>query len=47
MICKVLALFLLIALASCSMPDEIPAIDCPREGGIGGTGDCPIQPEVT
>lgn len=47
MIRKVLALFLLIALASCSMPDEIPAIDCPREGGIGGTGDCPIQPEIT
>lgn len=47
MIRKVLVLFLLIALASCSMPYENPAIDCSREGGIGGTGDCSIQPEVT
>lgn len=47
MIRKFVALFLLVALASCSMPDENRAVDCPREGGIGGTGDCPIQSDVT
>ena len=46
MIRKVLALVALLAFASCSMPDEIMANDCPREGGIGGTGDCPVEPEV-
>ena len=38
MIRKAIALFALIALTACSMPDVVPAKDCPRQGGIGGTG---------
>jgi len=47
MIRKAILLFLLVALASCSTPHEIPANDCPREGGIGGTGDCTTESEIT
>ncbi len=47
MIRKLIAVFLLTVLASCSAPDKMPANDCPREGGIGGTGDCSTQSEVT
>ncbi len=48
MIRKIMAFLLLSALASCSTQSEIPARDdCPREGGIGGTGECSVQSEIT
>ncbi|MEX0283632.1 MAG: hypothetical protein AB3N23_03385 [Paracoccaceae bacterium] len=40
---KFIALALLIMLAACSAPPELPATDCPREGGIGGTGECQTE----
>ncbi|MEP3639880.1 MAG: hypothetical protein ABJN14_21715 [Paracoccaceae bacterium] len=42
MIRKTIALIALILVTACSAPN-IPAKDCPREGGIGGTGDCPNE----
>lgn len=38
---KIAALLLLCCVAACT----VSAPDCPREGGIGGTGGCP-QEEV-
>ncbi|GFE51925.1 hypothetical protein So717_36780 [Roseobacter cerasinus] len=46
MIRKTIALVALIALTACSTPDVVPAKDCPRQGGIGGTGDCTTEQEV-
>ncbi len=46
MIRKLAALVALIALTACSAPEVFPAKDCPRQGGIGGTGgsgDCPEE----
>ncbi|MEP1964616.1 hypothetical protein [Tateyamaria sp.] len=43
MIRKLIALLGLVALTACSTPQIVPAKDCPREGGIGGTGDCQSQ----
>ena len=40
MIRKFLVLVVLIGLTACAAPVEVPATDCPREGGIGGTGEC-------
>jgi hypothetical protein len=43
MIRKAIALLALLALAACA-PAVVPsAIDCPREGGIGGTGECSTE----
>ncbi|MEO9514460.1 MAG: hypothetical protein ABJH45_26710 [Paracoccaceae bacterium] len=42
MIRKTIALIALILVTACSAPN-VPAKDCPREGGIGGTGDCPNE----
>lgn len=39
---KILALIALLAVTACSMPDNVPAKDCPRQGGIGGTGGTEI-----
>lgn len=43
MIRKAIALLALIALAACSASAVLPAKDCPREGGIGGTGECSTE----
>ncbi len=43
MIRKTIALVALIILTACAGPTEAPANDCPREGGIGGTGNCSTE----
>ncbi|MEP1613310.1 MAG: hypothetical protein ABJL72_15475 [Roseobacter sp.] len=43
MIRKIAILGAIIALAACSAPTALPVKDCPREGGIGGTGACVIE----
>ena len=40
---KTIALLALIVLTACSAPNVVPVIDCPREGGIGGTGECQAE----
>ena len=43
MIRRAIALVAFLALTACSAPEVVPAKDCPRQGGIGGTGgtgDC-------
>lgn len=40
MIRKILILAALLAITACSATNVLPANDCPREGGIGGTGSC-------
>jgi hypothetical protein len=47
MIRKILALIAILAVAACSVATEIPANDCPREGGIGGTGDCTTEQSLS
>jgi hypothetical protein len=42
MIRKAIALVALLTLVACSMPDMSADTECPREGGIGGTGACTI-----
>ncbi len=43
MIRKAIALLALIALTACSASTVPRANDCPREGGIGGTGECSTE----
>jgi hypothetical protein len=40
MIRKAIALVALLTLVACSAPDMSADKECPREGGIGGTGAC-------
>jgi hypothetical protein len=47
MIRKAIALLALLTLAACSAPAVTPAHDCPREGGIGGTGDCSNEQKIS
>jgi hypothetical protein len=42
MIRKAIALVALLTLIACSAPDMSAEKECPREGGIGGTGACGI-----
>jgi len=47
MIRKTIVLLALLALAACSAPAVVPENDCPREGGIGGTGGCHSEQEIS
>jgi hypothetical protein len=47
MIRKTIALIVLLALAACSIPEALPENDCPREGGIGGTGSCVAEQPIS
>ncbi len=40
MIRKAMALVALLTLVACSNPVGNPGKGCPRQGGIGGTGEC-------
>ena len=47
MIVKVIALAAFLALAACTAHEVSPANDCPREGGIGGTGECSTEQQIS
>ena len=40
MIRRAIAILALLVVVSCSMPERYAGEKCPREGGIGGTGEC-------
>lgn len=40
MIRNTIAILVLLGLAACASPGPGPGNDCPRQGGIGGTGEC-------